>query len=132
MIGVAGGDTLRVSDYAEFGTQALSDTMLKAMEGRTGVLLANHGQICFAPDLDKALWRAGEIEALCHQYWVASVIGKPVVLSEGEMTSVLKRFKTYGKQADDVKDTDQSELAVFAPQHRGDASHMASKPKKRT
>ena len=56
MIGVTGGTSLRVSDYADFGTQALSDTMLKALEGRTACLLANHGQICFGPSLSKALW----------------------------------------------------------------------------
>ncbi len=129
MIGVTGGATLRVSDYAEFGTQALSDTMLKAMEGRTAVLLANHGQICFGPTLDKALWLTGEIEALCKQFWAASVFGKPVILGDNEMVSVLKRFKSYGKQAEDLKDSDQTSLAVFAPMLRGDASHMASKKK---
>jgi L-fuculose-phosphate aldolase len=127
MIGVGGGSTLRVSDYAEFGTQALSVTMLKAMEDRSGCLLANHGQICFGPTLDKALWRAGEIEALCHQFWAASVFGKPVVLTDLEMVSVLKRFKTYGKQAEDLKDTDQADLAVVAPVRRGAVSFTKSK-----
>jgi L-fuculose-phosphate aldolase len=118
MIGVVGASSLKVSDYAEFGTQALSDTMLKAMENRSGCLLANHGQICFGKDLDQALWRAGEIEALCHQYWAALLAGKPVVLAESEMTSVLKRFGSYGKQASDLKGQDTSTLAVFAPVRR--------------
>jgi L-fuculose-phosphate aldolase len=107
MIGVTGGTSLRVSDYAEFGTQELSDTMLKAMTGRTACLLANHGQICFGPTLDKALWLAGEIEHLCHQYWAASLAGKPVVLEEAQMVSVLKRFKTYGKQPGDLAKGEQ-------------------------
>ena len=102
MIGVAGGASLRVAEYAEFGTQGLADNMLKAMEGRSACLLANHGQIVFGPTLEKALWLAGEIEALCHQYWAACVFGKPVVLGEDEMAIVLKRFKTYGKQLSDV------------------------------
>jgi L-fuculose-phosphate aldolase len=131
MIGVTGGVSLRVSDYAEFGTQELSDTMLKAMEGRTACLLANHGQICFAPTLDKALWLAGEIEALCHMYWAASVAGKPVQLTELEMVSVLKRFKTYGKQADDLKEADKGTLAVMAPTYRGEASHLVAKAGKK-
>jgi L-fuculose-phosphate aldolase len=131
MIGVVGGPSLRVSDYAQFGTQELSTTMLEAMEGRTGCLLANHGQICFGPNLDKALWLAGEIETLCHQYWVASVFGKPVVLDDAEMQSCLKRFKTYGKQADDLKDVEQTALAVIAPVHRGAASVIAPKKAKR-
>jgi L-fuculose-phosphate aldolase len=121
MIGVAGGASLRVSDYAEFGTQALSDTMLKAMEGRKGCLLANHGQICFGPNLEKALWLAGEIEALSHQYWAASLVGKPVILDDPTMSTVLKRFGSYGKQAADLKGQDKSSLAVHAPVRRDEA-----------
>jgi L-fuculose-phosphate aldolase len=118
MIGVTGGTSLRVSDYAEFGTQELSDTMLEAMKDRTACLLANHGQICFSNTLDKALWLAGEIEANCHQYWAASVAGKPVLLEESQMVSVLKRFKTYGRQPDALKAEDVSVHAVFAPIRR--------------
>jgi hypothetical protein len=47
------------------------------------------------------------------------------------MVSVLKRFKTYGKQADDLKGMDEANLAVQAPTRRGDASVMASKLRKR-
>ena len=119
MIGVTGGTTLRVSDYAEYGTQALSDTMLKAMEGRTACLLANHGQICFGPHLDKALWLAGEIEALCKMYWAASLAGKPVILSEAQMKTVLARFKTYGKQSDELVKGEA--LSVIAPVRRDEA-----------
>jgi L-fuculose-phosphate aldolase len=89
MIGVTGGSSLRVSDYAEFGTQALSDTMLRALAGRSACLLANHGQIAFGPNLDRALWLAGEIETLCKQYWAASLAGKPVILDDGQMKTVL-------------------------------------------
>jgi L-fuculose-phosphate aldolase len=127
MIGVAGGTSLRCSDYAEFGTQELSNTMLKAMEDRSACLLANHGQICFGPTLDKTLWLAGEIEALCKQFWAASVFGKPVILGESEMVSVLKRFKTYGKQPGDLAGIDPTALAVFAPTRRGDVTHVAGK-----
>jgi len=123
MIGVTGGTSLRVSGYAEFGTQELSDTMLKALEGRTACLLANHGQICFGPSLSKALWLAGEIETLCHQYWAACLAGKPVLLEEAQMVSVLKRFKTYGKQPGDLGIGEAT--AVFAPKL------MATKSKKK-
>ena len=117
MIGVTGGTSLRVSGYAEFGTQELSDTMLKAMEDRNSCLLANHGQICFGPNLDKALWLANEIDGLCEQYWAASLAGKPVILSDAEMTSVLRRFKTYGKQKADLAKGET--LTVFAPKLKG-------------
>jgi L-fuculose-phosphate aldolase len=116
MIGVTGGTSLRCSSYAEFGTQALSDTMLKAMKDRNACLLANHGQICFGPNLDKALWLAIEIETLCHQYWASMQAGSPVVLSDEELRSVLKRFKTYGKQPGDLAAGE--DLTVFAPKRR--------------
>jgi L-fuculose-phosphate aldolase len=127
MIGVTGGTSLRVSDYAEFGTQELSDTMLKAMAGRTACLLANHGQICFGPSLDKALWLAGEIEHLCHQYWAACLAGKPILLDETQMVSVLKRFKTYGKQPSDLGKGEQP--TVIAAKRIADT--VTDRPKKK-
>jgi len=127
MIGVAGGTSIRVSDYAEFGTQALSDVMLKALEGRSACLLANHGQICFGPNLDKALWLAIEVETLSRQYWIASLAGKPVILNEEQMTSVLKRFKTYGKQRGELGKGDAS--AVIAPPRRDQPGGKKAKKK---
>ena len=116
MIGIAGGTTLRCATYAEYGTQELSDVMLKAMRERSACLLANHGQIAFGDSLAKALWRAGEVETLCHQYWAALQAGKPVLLSDKQMTTVLARFKTYGKQPGELKKGDA--LSVTGPVRR--------------
>jgi L-fuculose-phosphate aldolase len=128
MIGIGGGTSIRCSDYAEFGTQALSDTMLKALEDRSACLLANHGLIVFGPTLDKALWLAGEVETLCHQYWCALQAGTPVILGEKQMTSVLARFKTYGKQPGEIKPTDMP--AVQPPVRRDTPAEKAKKKKK--
>lgn len=102
MIAVAGGATLRCADYATFGTQALSDAMLAALAGRSACLLANHGQIAFGPDLTKALWLAGEVEALCRHYAIATSLGDPVILGAEEMAEVQRRFASYGKQPGDA------------------------------
>jgi L-fuculose-phosphate aldolase len=127
MIGVAGGTDIRCADYATFGTQALSDNMLKALAGRSACLLANHGMICFAADLAKALWLAGEVETLARQYWCARQIGAPVELSEAEMAGVLARFRTYGKQAHELRPGDAP--AVEAPVRRDrPAQRRASRP----
>ncbi|GAB5471615.1 MAG: L-fuculose-phosphate aldolase [Rhodospirillales bacterium] len=98
MIAVAGGSSLRCADYATFGTEALSQNMLMALEDRRACLLANHGLICFAESLERALWLAGEVEVLCKQYVIACLAGEPAILSEAEMAEVSERFKTYGKQ----------------------------------
>ena len=116
MIAVAGGASLRCSGYATFGTQALSETMLAALEGRAACLLANHGMICFGATLDKALWLAGEVEALCKQYFIACQAGEPVVLDDAEMDRVLARFRSYGKQAGELAEGDVA--AVEAPVRR--------------
>ena len=102
MIACAGGDTLRCARYATFGTAQLSHAMLKALQQRSACLLANHGAIVFGPDLQKALWLAGEIEALCKQYFAARQLGEPVVLGGAEMKRVLARFRSYGKQAHEL------------------------------
>jgi L-fuculose-phosphate aldolase len=128
MIGVTGGATLRVSDYAEFGTQALSDTMLKAMKDRTACLLANHGQIVFGPSLERALWLAGEIETLCKQYWAACLAGAPVILDEKQMNAVLPRFKTYGRQPGDLNKGEAP--AVIAPVRRDGTPQRKAKRRK--
>lgn len=96
MIAVAGGDSIRCAPYALFGSQALSDLALQALQGRKACLLANHGMIVIGSDLEKALALALEVETLCEQYWRALQVGEPYLLSEQEMTEVAQQFKGYG------------------------------------
>jgi L-fuculose-phosphate aldolase len=96
MVAVAGGRDIRCAEYATFGSQALSDAMTAALDGRAACLLANHGQIAFGPSLDKALWLAGEVEALARQLVAAATLGPPVILPDDEMDRVLARFRDHG------------------------------------
>jgi L-fuculose-phosphate aldolase len=98
MVAVAGGTNIRCSDYALFGTQDLSDTMLESLEDRRACLLGTHGMICFHDNLDKALWLAIEVETLAKQFWHARQAGVPVLLSDAQMAEALEKFKSYGKQ----------------------------------
>ncbi|MEM8629607.1 MAG: class II aldolase/adducin family protein [Pseudomonadota bacterium] len=118
MIGVTGGASLRCSAYASFGTEALSEAMLVALEDRRACLLGNHGMICFHDTLPKALALAVEVEALCQQYAIARQTGEPVILSDAEMTDILKRFGAYGKQPDELED---GQVVAFEPPLRRDA-----------
>ena len=97
MIAVAGGKDIRCAPYATFGTQALSDHALRALEGRKACLLANHGMIAVGATLAAALALAVEVEALAEQYWRALQIGEPKLLSDEEMAVVLEKFRTYGQ-----------------------------------
>lgn len=95
MIAAALGD-IRVAPYATFGTEELSKNALKALDGRFACLLAQHGMIALGITLPKALWLANEVETLARQYVLALQIGKPKVLSEGEIRRVIERFQAYG------------------------------------
>ena len=97
MIAVAGGDTIRCAPYALFGTQALSEAALSALQGRRACLLANHGMIAVGRDLDAALAMTLEVETLCEQYWRALQAGEPVLLTPLEMAAALEQFKDYGR-----------------------------------
>lgn len=98
MIAAFGGTTVRCSDYATFGTEALSKTALEALEGRTACLLANHGMIAAGPTLAKAMWLAVELETLARQYYHTLAIGGPVILSDAEIADAMKGFGSYGLQ----------------------------------
>lgn len=97
MIARFGGSTVRCAAYATFGTQALSDHALAALQGRSACLLANHGMIVFGSGLRHAFDLAVEFETLCEQYWRTVQIGRPQLLGAAEMDQVLEKFKTYGR-----------------------------------
>lgn len=99
MVAVAGGTDVRCAPYATFGTDELATQAVRALEGRTACLLANHGSIAVGKDLAAALRTAGEVENLSDQYLRALAIGEPVVLSDAEMAEVLAKFSTYGTVA---------------------------------
>jgi L-fuculose-phosphate aldolase len=99
MIAAAGGADIRCAPYATFGTQALSDFALEALNGRNACLLAQHGVIAVGASLEKALGLAVEVENLARMYWQALQIGTPAILSNAEMATVLEKFATYGQQS---------------------------------
>lgn len=98
MIAAAGGKDIRCAGYATFGTQALSDNVLAALQDRRACLMANHGLVAVGANLAAALSLAMEVEELCAQYWRASLMGEPVLLDDVEMDEVLERFKHYGQR----------------------------------
>ncbi|HET9023902.1 MAG TPA: class II aldolase/adducin family protein [Burkholderiaceae bacterium] len=97
MVAVAGGHDIRCAEYATFGTQALADNALAALQDRKACLLAHHGVIACADSLDAALALAVEVENLARTYVVVRALGEPRLLDRVEMDRVLERFRTYGQ-----------------------------------
>ena len=98
MVAAFGGADVRCGRYATFGTQALSDTAVEALEGRNACLLANHGMIAIGPTLDRTMWLAEELETLARQYILSLQIGGPVILSDAQIDETLAAFEGYGRQ----------------------------------
>lgn len=96
MTAVAGGHDIRVSTYACFGTQELSDQVLRALEGRHACLMGHHGMITVAKTLEKALWLAVEVETLAKMYMHALAIGEPPHLPPQEMDRVIEQIRRMG------------------------------------
>jgi L-fuculose-phosphate aldolase len=98
MTGIAGGNTIRCARYATFGTQALSDAAIEALEERLACLLGQHGQISLGKNLESALWLATEVETISRLYVQALTLGEPPILSDEEMERVIAQMQrmSYG------------------------------------
>jgi L-fuculose-phosphate aldolase len=95
MIALAGGEDIKCSDYATFGTHELSKNIVIALKNRKACLMANHGQVAFGENLSKAFELAQEVENICQQYIIALKMGKPKILSFSEMQKILDKVKNY-------------------------------------
>src|SRR5260370_23269438 len=82
MLGLGG--SVRVAPYATFGSQALAEGVVKALEGRNAALMSNHGATTYAADMNAALERSTLLEWACNVYWRASMLGAPRGLSLGQ------------------------------------------------
>jgi L-fuculose-phosphate aldolase len=99
MIAGFGGNDVRCADYAAFGSTALSAAVVAALKDRSACLLANHGMVVHGKSLDHALTTAVELETLARQYLLARQGGTPVLLTEGDMQEVHRRYGYYGQAA---------------------------------
>ena len=97
MIARFGGDRVRCAGYATFGTQALSDRILRAIDKRRACLLANHGMLARGSTLLAAFETALKLETLARQYLLAKSLGTPTLLTPEEWVVVQQQYKTYGK-----------------------------------
>ncbi len=102
MIAAFGGNDVRCSGYARFGSAALSALVLESLQDRLGCLIANHGMIALGESLDKAMWRAMELETLARQYYLSLSLDDAVILTDAEIAETAQAFASYGlKSVDD-------------------------------
>ncbi|OUS38564.1 class II aldolase [Rhodobacterales bacterium 56_14_T64] len=100
MVAAFGGKSVRLADYAIYGSAALSANLDKAMIDRYGCLMANHGSVVVGDTLERAMWRMVELETLAKGYVISLSIGEPHILSDTEINDVLAEFSSYGLTQD--------------------------------
>jgi L-fuculose-phosphate aldolase len=92
------GGSVPVAPYRTFGTPELAECVLAALEGKTAALMANHGAINWAADVDKAVEASLLLEWACGVYWHAAQIGSPRALSAEQQQAVVAAAleRSYG------------------------------------
>jgi L-fuculose-phosphate aldolase len=84
------GGSVPVAPYRTYGTRELAEVTLDALEGKTAALMANHGAIVYAHDLEHAVENALLLEWACGVYWRAAAIGTPRPLDEESQRKVVE------------------------------------------
>ncbi|MEV5319020.1 class II aldolase/adducin family protein [Streptomyces sp. NPDC052687] len=95
------GGPIRVAPYATYGTEELAGNMLRALDGRSGCLLQNHGTITYGATLDQAYDRTAQLEWMCRLWLTASSVPglTPTLLSESRLDEVTERLRGYGQRS---------------------------------
>ncbi len=95
MIAEFGGDDIKCSEYATFGTKKLANLVLSACRNRKGCLIANHGQICLGKNIDEAIHLSLALEKLAKQYYFCLLSKNFKLLTKKEISDVSKKFLFY-------------------------------------
>jgi L-fuculose-phosphate aldolase len=95
LVTAAGGADIRCSAYATFGTAALAEAAVVALEDRSACLLANHGIVTLGSSPGSALDLAALVENLARTYCAARAIGDPALLTADEVAQALRGMRAY-------------------------------------
>ncbi len=89
---------LPCADYATYGSKELAANVAATLgDDGKACLMANHGAVALADDLDRAFGLAVDVEWLCGVYRRAMQLGDPVALPPDEITKVAARFGGYAQ-----------------------------------
>ncbi|MEU1055182.1 class II aldolase/adducin family protein [Streptomyces sp. NPDC005876] len=94
------GGPVRVAPYAAYGTEELAGNMLRALDGRSGCLLRNHGTVTHGATLDQAYDRTAQLEWMCRLWLTASCVPglTPALLTRDQLAEVERRLAGYGQR----------------------------------
>jgi L-fuculose-phosphate aldolase len=89
------GGAVRVAPYQTFGSKELADVTSKALQGRSAVIMKNHGALTTADSLEKAFSRCVTLEWCSKVQLRAMSIGSPSILSDDQMQLAKQQFESF-------------------------------------
>jgi L-fuculose-phosphate aldolase len=93
------GPTIRVAEYALPSTKKITNATVKALRGRNGVLMANHGALTVGRDMEEAFTAALVLEKSCRAFIEASFMGGAKSINRFEAAFMHQYFlKKYRKK----------------------------------
>ena len=95
MVAEFGGNNIKCSKYATFGTEKLSKYINEVLHKRKGCLIANHGQVTIGCNLEEAVDLSIALEKLSEQFYYLWVTKQTKLLSDKEMRKIVKLFEDY-------------------------------------
>ena len=95
MVAEFGGNNIKCSKYATFGTEKLSKYVNKVLHKRKGCLIANHGQVTIGDNLEEAVDLSIALEKLSEQFYYLLITKQTKLLSNEEMRKIVKLFEDY-------------------------------------
>ena len=95
MVAEFGGNDIKCSKYATFGSDKLSKYVNKVLHKRKGCLIANHGQVTIGDNLEEAVDLSIALEKLSEQFYYLLITKQTKLLSNGEMRKIVKLFEDY-------------------------------------
>ncbi len=89
------GGEIVCAEYGEAGTEELAEGVIKALEEKNAVLLANHGNLCCGSHLEGALTVLHYVERGAKIFYLAKIIKDPTLLPEDTVDYEMEIFEIF-------------------------------------
>jgi len=89
------GGEIVCAEYGEAGTEELAEGVIKALEERNAVLLANHGNLCCGSHLNGALTVLHYVERGAKIFYLAKIVKDPNLLPEDTVDYEMEIFDVF-------------------------------------
>lgn len=85
-----------IAEYATPGTDELAQSILQFVDNANTVLLANHGVVCWAKDVEDAFFKLEVADSYCRVLLLAAQLGGATQIPEHQVKDLLKIKQSLG------------------------------------